>query len=481
MRLRGFWQDDVDMLTRLQIAGFKAWQDTGPLRIAPITVLFGANSSGKSSLYQFMLMLKQTAESTDRRRVFHGGGEGSTPVALGSYRDYVFGHDADREIDFAFEWTLPKPLVIEDAKSARMYTANGIGFSARVGQNAQRRAQLEVREFNYSALDREGRAVMGVRMHPSGTRTSEFDITAENYELVRSRGRKWGIPPPVRFYGFPAEAIARFQNADFIADLALELERKLRLLNYLGPLRTPPSRNYKWSGDAPEHVGWAGERTVDAILAASGRKLNFGSGQKLQPFQGVLARWLQALKLIDAFEIVPVAPNSDVYEARVRTPLHIETVLLPDVGFGVSQVLPVVVQCFYAQPNSTIILEQPEIHLHPAVQSELADLFIETIKSREGGANRRIQLLVESHSEHFLRRLQRRIAEQKIAATEVALYFCETAHVGATIRPLEVDEFGNIRNWPRDFFGDQMEDVAVQAKEGLRRQKSSETPADTRS
>jgi predicted ATPase len=139
-------------------------------------------------------------------------------------------------------------------------------------------------------------------------------------------------------------------------------------------------------------------------------------------------------------------------------PDEAETVLLPDVGFGVSQVLPVVVQCFYTQANSTVILEQPEIHLHPAVQSELADLFVEAIRAREGGSPRNVQLLVESHSEHFLRRLQRRIADETIDASEVALYFCVSTPEGASIRELEVDELGNIRNWPRDFFGDQMDD-----------------------
>jgi predicted ATPase len=453
------------------MSNFKAWSDTGPIRLAPITVLFGPNSSGKSSLQQFLLMLKQTAESPDRRRVLHGGGEGATPVALGSFRDYVFAHDTTRNIEFSLKWTLPSQLAITDTKTDRSYRAAALEFSATVGQSPTRRTQLEVRSLAYGVSDPEGDVSMTVHMEPTGSRSIDYDLTSTGYKLVRSRGRAWNIPPPVRFYGFPAEAIARFQNADFVADLALELERELQLITYLGPLRTPPLRNYKWSGDAPEHVGWVGERTVEAILAASGRRLNFGPGQKRQPFQAVVAKWLKVMGLIEQFAIVPVAPNSDVYEARVKTPLGVETVLLPDVGFGVSQVLPVVVQCFYAQPDSTLILEQPEIHLHPAVQSDLADLFIETIKSREGGSPRRIQLLVESHSEHFLRRLQRRIAEKAIEASDVALYFCESGADGASIWPLEVDVFGNIRNWPRDFFGDQMEDIAAHAKESLKRQR----------
>jgi predicted ATPase len=134
---------------------------------------------------------------------------------------------------------------------------------------------------------------------------------------------------------------------------------------------------------------------------------------------------------------------------------------LPDVGFGVSQVLPVVVQCFYASPHTTIILEQPEIHLHPSVQTALADLFIEAAQSREGGADRKIQVIIESHSEHFLRRLQRRLAEGVVTPDDVALYFCESGDQGAALRPLEVNLYGEIKNWPENFFGDEMGELAA--------------------
>src|SRR5699024_4693083 len=126
--------------------------------------------------------------------------------------------------------------------------------------------------------------------------------------------------------------------------------------------------------------------------------------------------------------------------------------------------LPVIVECFYVPAGSVVIIEQPEIHLHPRVQAELADLFIDAIRAREDGEPRRCQFIIESHSEHFLRRLQRRIAEEALSHEEAALYFVHNERDRARLEALDVDEFGNIRNWPQGFFGDEMEDLVARTR-----------------
>jgi predicted ATPase len=114
-------------------------------------------------------------------------------------------------------------------------------------------------------------------------------------------------------------------------------------------------------------------------------------------------------------------------------------------------------------------MEQPEIHLHPSVQASLADLLLSAVSSREEGEYRRVQFIVESHSEHLLRRLLRRVAEEKADPDDIALYFCYGGPQGSRIQRLEVDEFGDVLNWPEDLFGDELEDVAEQAKVGMQR------------
>jgi predicted ATPase len=109
-------------------------------------------------------------------------------------------------------------------------------------------------------------------------------------------------------------------------------------------------------------------------------------------------------------------------------------------------------------------LEQPEIHLHPSVQAALADVFIDVVTERN------IQIIVESHSEHLLRRLQRRIAEQQIAADRAALYFTSTQNGTSKIDKLQIDIFGNISNWPEGFFGDELGELAAMTEATIRRQ-----------
>ncbi len=139
--------------------------------------------------------------------------------------------------------------------------------------------------------------------------------------------------------------------------------------------------------------------------------------------------------------------------------------MLTEVGFGVSQILPVLVLCASATQGAILIFEQPEIHLHPAVQAGLADVFIETITKRK------VQIVLESHSEHLLRRLQRRIAEEQLDPANAALYFCATDDTGTSnLTELDIDDYGNIRNWPQNFFGDELGDLAAMTIAAMERQ-----------
>jgi predicted ATPase len=96
---------------------------------------------------------------------------------------------------------------------------------------------------------------------------------------------------------------------------------------------------------------------------------------------------------------------------------------------------------------------------------------IDAINAREDGEDRNIQLVIETHSEHFLRRLQRRIAEDNVCESRVAAYFADVAKAPAALEVLKIDTFGNIANWPENFFGDEMEDITQQSKAAIIKRK----------
>ncbi len=454
------------MIENLRIKNFKAWRDTGEIRFAPLTVFFGTNSSGKTSLHQLLLMLKQTAQSSDRKRVLHLG-DNTTLADLGTFSDVVFKHDVRSAIEFELRWRLPSKMTVKDSYGNKSYASKTLAFKSKISQGARERLYVNEMHFDLGNPDNDGFRV-GMRQQSKG---NKFDLTTEGHYQPENRvGRKWPLPPPIRFYGFPDEAVAHFKNTAFVADLTLKLEELFGSTYYMGPLREYPKHLYIWSGEVPEHVGIKGERAVEALLSGENRWFNFMPNQKKRPLQELVASCLKDMKLIDSFEVRRIAKNRKEYEVKIQTQRNTPKVKLTDVGFGVSQVLPVIVECFYVSSHSIVILEQPEIHLHPRVQADLADLFINAIHAREKGAKRDIQLIVESHSEHFLRRLQRLIAEEKVSNKEVALYFCEPGADGASIRELETDLFGNIINWPEHFFGDEMGDLAAMSEATMRRQ-----------
>ena len=467
------------MLKSLRIQNFKAWKDTGTIRMAPITLFFGANSSGKSSIGQFLMMLKQTVESPDRKTVFNTGGINSA-VQLGSYQEMVFGRDPTNKIEFMYQWSLKDVLNYKDRNSQQSFSGDVLSFQSEVELEKNQRVPTPfVNNLKYELYKDEKNSLI-IEMKRTPEAKIKYQVEATKYDLLRKRGRVWSPGAPVRFYGFPDEVVAYHQNAEFVQELNLQHEKLFRSLFYLGPLRTKAERFYSWAGVEPDNVGFSGEQTVAAFLAAQDRRINLGSKMRYKSFNEIIASKLKEMGLIEEFRIESISDQRQEYEVKLRTKLSKDWVDLPDVGFGISQVLPVLVQCFYAPPGSIILMEQPEIHLHPSAQSALADVMIDAIKSRENYSDRDIQLIIETHSEHFLRRLQRRIAEEKISQDEVSAYFAKITGAQPNLEPLEIDLFGSIKNWPEHFFGDEMGDITEQARWAIKRRSEQEPTAQTR-
>jgi len=458
------------MLTQLSVANFKSWRSIPQMRLAPITGLFGTNSSGKSSILQLLLMLKQTVESSDRAQILEFGGERSL-TNLGSFGDVVFNHAKPGKLDFSLRWEPFKILVFEnpESKDSTHFVTTDMGFSCQLDENGSGR--VSVSQFTYSPLlSHPDSAIFqfGLTRKESTGGAYQFICQTKNtFQIPRNPGRPSELLSPVKFYGFPDQVYAQYKNAGFLSEFQLAFEKLFGTLYYLGPLREFPRRYYGWNGSEPTDMGQRGERVVEALLAARERgpyiSTGPGRGHKLQTLEERIAYWLKELGLIHDFRVEPIAKDSNIYKVRVQRSPSSAEVLITDVGFGVSQILPVLGLCYYVPEKSVVLLEHPEIHLHPSAQAGLADVFIDAVK------NRNIQIILESHSEHLLRRLQRRIADETHKPDDTALYFCEMGKESSSLIPLDLDSFGNITNWPKDFFGDDVGELAETARAVVKR------------
>jgi hypothetical protein len=278
------------MITGIRAKNFKSWKDTGNLRFAPLTGLFGTNSSGKTSIMQMLLMLKQTVESPDRQRVLHTGDQRSL-VDLGTFFDLVHGHKPELPLELAVQWNMPNALTINDPekKKTQLFNIRDLNFDVVVREESNR---VVVDGFRYCFNSHS----FGMKRRNSDGKSSKdrYDLIYEGYQAKRTTGRVWPLPAPMKCYGFPDEAKAYYQNTGFLQDFVLAFEDLFSSIAYLGPLRDYPQRSYVWAGESPLDVGRKGELAIPALLASRGKKtIRRGPGRARQDVEERLAQWLK--------------------------------------------------------------------------------------------------------------------------------------------------------------------------------------------
>ena len=424
------------MFTRLHLTNFKAWRDTGDISLGPVTMLLGTNSSGKSSLIQSLLLLKQTVMSPDRTIHLNlGGDDVHDYFNFGDFIDVLTqDHASAREFKISLSFESAGPSRVPNGR-----------FEASYGQSST--GGIVIRELLLSMGDQK-------KFRAFRREKGAYSLFIDDEAQPRGKGRYLA---PERSIAFPAEAIALFErDGPRAEDLSLALRNELGNIVYLGPLRRKPERDYVWNKSAPGEVGSDGHRAIDVLLASSQTRSNEYSGI----VEGV-SKWLTRMGVAQKLEVRQIS------RTRYEVMIHRDGIIanLRDVGIGVSQVLPVLTVAYFASMGSTVILEEPEIHLHPLAQGVLAEIFVDISKER------RVQFIIETHSEHLFRRMQTLIAQGKASPCDCSMFFVEPGTKGAHLRRLEVDEFGTVRNWPEHFFGDSVGEARAQAQARARRQK----------
>jgi len=426
------------MFTHLRIRNLKSMADSGLLTLRPLTFLMGPNSSGKSTLIQALLLARQTVDSRDVGNPLVVDGK---YVKLGSYQEFIHRHDRSKRLSLEFGMRSRQRLLLDPRTEVWVDSAV---VSAEFYHNQK---TSEIYSTEVTAKMPEAESAVSIRRISRENSTARIEFRGRSVETkVPSSGKFYDVvksPFPLEFTtrrfaeaGVDAQWRSAFRMLPFAATRLFESQFMGTF--YLGPLRTSPQRTYVMAGETPQDVGLQGEATSSILWAARWKKaLKQGV---LQP----AGAWLQRFGIAEGLELKRI--GGSYFTLLLTDPTTKVTANFADVGFGASQLLPAIVETLFAPEGSTVIMEQPEIHLHPAAQAVLGDLFLAAVTMGK-------QLIIETHSDHLVSRVMRRIGEGNFDRNRVALYYCNPTEAGTEVLNIEIDDFGQFGGGlPNGFF-----------------------------
>jgi predicted ATPase len=472
------------MLQSIQLKNFKAFSKSENIQFKPITLFCGTNSSGKSSLLQSLLLWKQSLESRnyDQSLLMNG-----RLIHLGTFANAIHKHDTNLPMGFGFTYE----FTLEDLSCSRTMRYSHPWFwfmedlipslTSPIGTPKFRlRYEVElISEESSSGISVVPRSIkteafailynkeipgIKINIFPSET-PSEYEMTWENL-TDRYKDKDFKSKGNVHIKNFrvinltPAEFILsnkdepRFHAVSIIFSRIGEILRAIfGSLTYLGPLREEPARRYIYENEIVE-IGIKGENAAYIYLSEGSKWLiehyfyncDTDSYEKKDYINlcDSVKLWLDIMGIHD----FAAKGESEIIRLLLDSGTHDKTqVNIADVGFGVSQVFPIVLEGLRMNKGQTLLLEQPEIHLHPRLQMQLADYIISLALS---GKN----VILETHSDHIVNRLVRRMIEDSklgIAAL-IAIYFVRQTPEGSIVEPISLSEKEGIVNWPEEFF-----------------------------
>ena len=519
------------MLYAIELESFKAFGKRARIPFAPITLIFGENSAGKSTILQALNLLKQTLENPEAGVLSLQKSDNGI-VDLGSFPELLFDHDLKRTLSIRVE-------IVIDALDVDYQWQPSMGIPVRPPMHINKELGIEL-SFRRPSLEEEvvldqigiydGKSSKCIAKFESLGQSQNISMKFHDYShslspvtvarciWLTQEPEYW--EPLFKYHKEHEETILQFlkyrvQNLlkddsrrdpaflndsldtlnDFIEFLSSgfnletyiskmheeEMNCQIGLLGFfpvlplgettlggisalnisglivgealkhtlqklfpMGPFRKSPERLYTFSGTAPQHVGYQGDLLPDFLLRHPERVAETNE-------------WLKRLDIDYKLEVKSVdAYSGDLFEVRLMDIRRKEPVSVAwkDVGYGISQLLPFIVQSLVSE-KQIISIEQPEVHVHPKLQADLGDLLAEAIKEP-----RQNRFIVETHSEHLILRLQRLVYKGKIKPEDVSVIYVSRGPDGAKAERLRLDEEGDfIDEWPNGFFLERLREL----------------------
>ena len=417
---------ELPSITSLSVEGFKSIDKEQTIEIRPLTILAGANSSGKSSLMQPLLLLKQTLEATYDPGPLKIDGPNVAYTKVGQFLCKANAHG--KVVNFVFG------IGIGEQNNAKITfqssDATPLEFANIEIENTELHSKFVPGNYDMSILfsDPELLAMM----------EKQYGENA-GFKLTRSR---FYLNTSFTFGGVPAEV-----SYDIPFQFGATRNAISRVIHVPG-LRGNPRRNYAVASVGEIFPGLF-ENYVASIILHYNANLKFATRLNTDLLELELTSRVEAVKIDDT--------QVDIQVGRLLKPAkHVEDdlVSIADVGFGVSQVLPVVVALLVAKPGQLVYIEQPEIHLHPRSQHAMAKLIARA-------AIRGVKVVIETHSSILLLGIQSLIALGELDPKIVVLHWCQRdPKTGLTkVTSADLDEAGSFGDWPEDF-----DDVSLEAQ-----------------
>lgn len=435
-------QIDKNKFTSLYLENFKGFiqkeeekQCENTIKIRPITLIYGPNSFGKSSILQSLLLLNQTVNEGGDYKTVCLLPKGAT-VNLGTFSDLINKNDTSKEL--RIDISLPFNHYFDNENiSAKQDTSLltklyfSYYFKLTKGHTILSKIDIWAKIIDYCNTDTI------VETPKKLIYTLELQSNQNNvYTIIRHYRND--IAPDEVFLGDTGQKhelkkISFFRLEEFLVEEPFKrIEEILQNLVYVSSFRIQPERVFIPEQNRRDYVGKNGEYTAEILYDKELKKhINY---------------WL---KEIAGYELSEDNGNDKVKSINLNDEkTHIQKINLLDLGSGIAQVLPIITQAFKSE-NNTILVEEPEIHLHPKAQATLGEMFAVAAKERNN------TFVIETHSENLLLRLERLIRLGKLSKDDVSVIYVDKDIKGSKCIPLKLDDDGdivNINEVPDGFF-----------------------------